>query len=433
MGRGIAFTLAFALAATTVTAILLSRPGAKSIATALRKGNASGAQFHQVFLGARLGRNDRKFYIDPKEQPRILESLFPGYGGALLWRDRNLWNNYFIRDMDTKVISTVFSEDKDFAGVVVHQSFTGCFDILRRYGADILVLGASDLAQAVPPDVLARHYPDRKILLCAAPTFTLDTAEESLALITDLYPLDFPRPELILIGVSRTMAYLASPFYNALNWSKHEMIRRYKQADFLGRYAYLNQTYRFPWTWNVLYPVRRDANHLPLINRINHPERWSILDLQISAEEYLRDPSIFDEQRRLNKQESSVFLNAENETDCRKMQRLPELLRSVNSRALNLAQKSVIFTTPTMGDELRQAPRCYMEMYERELLNLNGERTLAIHQDLKGYGLNILDFAFRDGRKQGDLLTFDVAHPNISGAEKFTQYLTKAMAERFQP
>lgn len=433
MGKGFAFTLAFTLTATVITSVLLSRPGAKSIATALRKGNASGAQFHQVFLGARLGRNDRKFYIDPKKQPQILDSLFPGYGGPILWRDRNLWNNYFIRDMDTKVISTTFSEDKDYAGVVVHQSFTGCFDIVRRYGADILVLGASDLAQAAPPDILARHYPDRKILLCAAPTFTLDTAVESLDLIEKLYPKDFPRPELVLIGVSRTMAYLASPFYNALNWSKHEMVRRYKQADFLGRYAYLNQTYRFPWTWNVLYPVRRDANHLPLVNRIHHPERWSILDLQISPEEYLRDPTVFDEQRRLNRQRSSVFLNAENEADCKGMARLHELFQSVNARALALGQKAVIFTTPTMGDELREAPRCYMEMYERELASLNGERTLAIHQDMKGYGLNILDFAFKDSRKQGGLLTFDVAHPNISGAEKFTAYLSRAMAERFQP
>ncbi len=431
MGKVLSFSAAFLIAAVVVTGILAERPGKRG--SAFSRIDAAGAQFRQVFLGARLGRNDRKFYIDPAERPAILDSLFPGYGGEALWQDRGLWNNYFIRDYDTKVTSTAFSDDKNYGGVVVYQSFTGCFDIVRRYGADIIILGASDLAQAVPPDVLARSYPNHKILMCAAPTFTLDTAAASLELIAQLYPPNHKRPEYIFVGVSRTMAYLASPFYTALDWTKQELINRYKQADFLGPYAYLNQAYRFPFTWNVLYPVRRDANHLPLVNRISHPERWSILDLQISPEEYQADPTVFDERRRLNKQESSIFLNAENETECKKMQRLPELLQTVNERALKLARRSVIFTTPTMGDELRQAPSCYITMYNREILNLNGERTLALDREMKDYGLNILDFAFRDSRKRGGRLTFDVAHPNLSGAEKFTAFLTQAIGEHFQP
>ncbi len=432
MGKVLSFSAAFIIAAALVAGSLDSRHPKRGSSGFFRT-DAAGAQFRKVFLGARLGRNDRKFYIDPAEQPAILDSLYPGYGGPELWRDRQLWNNYFIRDYDTKVTSTTFSDDKEYAGVVVYQSFTGCFDIVRRYGADILILGASDLAQAVPPDVLARSFPQKKILICAAPTFTLDTAVASLELIDKLYPENHPRPEYVLVGVSRTMAYLASPFYKALDWTKSELIQRYKQADFLGFYAWLNQAYRFPITWNALFPVRRDANHLPLVNRITHPERWSILDLQISPEEYLADPTVFDEKRRVNKQGSSIFLNAENEGDCRKMRRLPELLQTVNERALKLARKSVIFTTPTMGDELREAPACYVEMYNREILNLNGERTLAIDRDMKGYGLSILDFAFRDSWKRGGLLTFDVAHPNVSGAEKFTSFLSQAMKERFQP
>ncbi len=396
----------------------------------LAKIDAQGAQFRHVFLGARLGRSDRKFYINPADEPEILSSLYPGYENENLWGDHNLWLNYFRRDYATKVTSARLSEDSDY-GIIVYQSFTGCFDILRRYGADILVFGASDLAQAVPPDELAKYFPDKKILICAAPTFTSDTADAALALIEKIYPAGRPKPQYILFGISRTMSYLGSPFYPALDATKQEQIKHYKQADFLGRYAYLNQSLRIPWTWNIIYPIRRDANHLPLVNRLNHPERWSILDLQISPEQLALHPGAFDEKRRQNKQESSIFMGV-NEIGCRGMSRLPLLLGSLNERALKLGAKPVFFTTPTMGDELRQAPKCFMDIYDITMTALNSSHTLSVNQTMHGYGMTILDFAFRDSKRTGGLLTFDVAHTNKFGAEKFTKYLAQAMKAKFE-
>lgn len=430
MVRVTAFVIGFISVAVLLTAILLERPGLR--VAYFSKIDAAGAQFRHVFLGARLGRTDRKFYIDPDHEPQILTSLYPGYDPQALWNDKNLWQNYFFRDFDTKVTSAAYSAQSDY-GIVVYQSLTGCFDIVRRFGADIIVMGASDLAQAVPPDELATHFPKKKILMCAAPTFTLDTALTSLDLISQLYPKEFARPQMVLVGVSRTMAYLASPFYPALNATKLELIHRYKQADFLGSYAFLNQTFRIPWTWNVIYPIRRDANHLPLINRIAHPERWSILDLQVSPEDLARNPRAFDLARENNRQGSSIFLGSEREKTCERLSRLPELLLAVRNRALQVADRAVVFTTPTMGDELKFAPQCYLEIYDQSIRALRNEQTLAINESMSGYGMNIGDFAFRDSWKTGGLLTFDVAHPNIFGARKFTAFLSSAIKERFEP
>lgn len=429
MIRAGAFAAAFVVVAVAITSVLIDRPGIKVFY--FSRIDAAGAQFHHYFLGARLGRNDKKFYIDPDQDPAIISSLYPGYEQDDIWADKNLWRNYFLRDYDTKVVSGEWSEDSDY-GIIVYQSFTGCFDIVRRYGADIIIMGASDLAQAVPPDELAAYFPGRKILMCAAPTFTLDTAVASLDYINQIYPKDRSRPEYVLVGVSRTMSYIASPFYTALDMTKQDLIHKYKQADFLGKYAYLNQTYRIPFTWNVLYPVRRDANHLPLVNRIAHPERWSILDLQITSEELAANPQAFDEKRRANRQKSSIFMGAENEQDCHGVKRLPELIGSVNKNALKLASRAVLFTTPTMGDELRDAPPCYLQLYKETFAALNGEKTLTIDESMEGYGLTITDFAFRDSKKSGGLLTFDVGHPNIFGAQKFTAHIAKAMKERFK-
>ncbi|MGE4134030.1 MAG: hypothetical protein AB7F86_20505, partial [Bdellovibrionales bacterium] len=386
------------------------------------------AAYRRIFMGARLGRNDQKFYVNPRKEPQALQSLFPGYDQ--LSGDRNLWLNYFTREAEVKVTSAMYSARYEF-GAVLYHSFAGCFDIVRRYGADILILGASDVGQSMPPDELAKSYPGQKILMCASPLMTLHGMEKAIELIEDLYPPEILRPRKIIVGVNRTMSYVASPFYPGLNEAKLLEIQKYKQSDLLGRYAFLNHSLRLPWTWQRIYPIRKDANQLPLVNRVDHPERWSIIDIKVTREEYLADPEAFERRRRLNRQTSSIFMGADHNLDCQGLDEFPKILGRVKEKALGLADTVTFYTTPTMGEELREAPPCYLALFQRTIAALEDDRTLVLHGSMEDYGLTPWDFAFKESRRDGGYLAFDVAHTNYFGAKKMVAQLTKRMRERW--
>jgi len=422
------FAASFITSCLVFTLITLQRPQIK--ARYFSKIEVYTGGFYQVFVGARLGRSDKKFLVNPRKDPALIPSIFPGYGPELA-ADQNLWRNYFRREFEIKVTSAYLSRDSEF-GMVIYQSFTGCFDVIRRYGADILIIGASDVAQDIPPDELARFYPDKKILMCAAPTLTPDAMVATLELLERIYPLKHRKPELVILGMSRNTGYLSSPFYQPMTQSKLVQLQHYKQADFLGHYAYLNQTWRLPWTWNLLFPIRRDANHLPLVNRIAHPERWSLLDIDILREDYDRDPRAFDEKRRNNPQKSSLFLGVEDDPGCRRLKHLPKLFKSVQEHAARIGDTVLMFTTPTMGDELREAPPCYTKLYDYAMNEPAATNVILLNGGMEFYGLTPLDFAFQDGKGGNEWMNFDVAHPNFEGGQKITAKLVSVLREKIR-
>ncbi len=375
------------------------------------------------FMGVRVGDHGQKRALNPWRDRALMASMFPGYD---ISDDNNLWRNYFSREFDVKVTSAYLSRGSEH-GQAVYHSWTGCLDIIRRYGVDILLMGASDMAQNIPPDELAEYFPGRKILMCAAPTLTMDAMRSFLHLATQLYPPQLPKPQMIVIGPSRSLAFISSIYYRALDQHKQEQIEQYQRRDLLKSYAYFNQPVLFPWTWNEIFPVKRDPRHLPLPNRLNHPERWSILAVQMTPEDLKAHPEKFERLREENIQPSSLFTAADEDPNCSRLQRLPVLMRQVTDDALALSDKVFVYALPSMGDELREAPPCYLDLLASSIAVLKSDRVgvFPVKEDI--FKLTPWDFAFYEWSRDKNLLSFDVAHPNYQGAQKITAVVAKAL------
>ncbi len=380
------------------------------------------------FLGVRVGDHGQKRSINPWKDPALMASLFPGYDFS---GDENLWRNYFSRDFDVKVTSAYLSQSskRGQGGQAVYHSWTGCLDIIRRHGVDILLMGASDMAQNIPPDELAGYFPGRKILMCAAPTLTLDAMRGFLFLAKDLYPAHLPKPQVVVIGASRSLAFISSIYYRALDQHKQAQLEQYERRDLLKSYAYLNQPFLFPWTWNEIFPVKRDPQHLPLPNRLNHPERWSILAVQMTPEDLEHHPEEFQRLRDANIQPSTLLTAADEDPTCARLIRLPVLLRQLTDDALAFADQALIYAAPSMGDELREAPPCYLDLLASSIDSLKSDRVSVFPVKEDVFQLTAWDFAFFEWSRTRDLLSFDVAHPNYDGAKKITAVVAQRLKE----
>ena len=119
--------------------------------------------------------------LDALDSPELFSRFFPGYPEAMR-TDRALWRDYFSREFDVKTMSETLSGNTPF-GVTVYLSWAGCMDIFRRYGADVVIFGASDVAQAIPTDLLsdllkAAHIPglsNPRVLNCTGAAGVIDS------------------------------------------------------------------------------------------------------------------------------------------------------------------------------------------------------------------------------------------------------------------
>lgn len=373
--------------------------------------------------------------LDALASPVSFSALFPGYSFDIA-NDQTLWRNYFTREFETKTASSLLSGKDSEYGVTVHMSFTGCLDILRDYGTDILILGASDTAQGLPPDELAKYFPGRRVLMCASPSLTAEAMTEFLRLAHQFPKIKDEGIRLTIFGLSTTLTYLPSLYYPALHQSKMELMNSYRQRDFLGRYSYWNSRFRIPWSWKDFIPVRKQVMHLPLPNQLErkskdlgNAERWSILPFEVTRSQ-LASPMAID-QLRERYPPTPFFFSGNEDPECQRMNRLKDVLGKLRERAEAISQRSVYFLSPTMGDELHQAKPCYLPSVKSALAELRSDRTLPLNLDSAAYGLSVEDFAFVERAWRPDEIRLDMGHLNIKGARKFTAKLVELMKEKF--
>lgn len=358
-----------------------------------------------------------------------MDLTFPGYPRVMA-SDTNLWRNYFAREFETKVSSSTLSlPGLEGQGAAIHESWTGCLDILRDYGADILIVGASDTAQSLPPDELAKYFPNQRILMCASPSLTVDASREFLKLVAEISLRD-RSIRWIIFGMSTTLSFTPSIYYPAINRGKIEMLEAYRRKNFLGRYSFLNNRLSLPWSWNDILPVRRDVQHVPLPNRQerrknrpDNPERWSIFSFTMTPSE-VNDEARVQELRREHAP-TAYFFSGHQDPSCVRLQELRGQWQQIRDLSNQLAAHSLFFFNPTLGDELRQAPACYLPELDRFLNELQNAQTRIIPRT--DFGVPVADFAFRERLDRPLELKLDMAHVNISGARKITEAVAEFM------
>ena len=426
------FFLSLAVSALAFLAIFQALSG-RHTGLGAGRGHASVAsavsrrQFPVVALGSRFAGQA----IDPLSSPALVQSLFPGYPPEMQ-KDEALWSNYFSRDFEIKVTSAWLSENSLY-GAGVFASWTGCLDIVKKYGADVVLIGASDLAQGLPPDELAKHFRRLRVLVCASPSLTPDAITSFLASLKDAsrgHSVE-NRPKLVVVALSATLAYRASIYYPAIDHVKKGLLLGYRQREFLSELGFLDHPVTSPISWNDILPIRRSVSHLPLPARLERrvrgapPERWSVLTTTF-PKSALKDPS---EMARLRRDFSPppYFFRDMNDSDCARLSELPKMLADLKTAALATADNVFLTLTPTTGDELLEAPRCYLPLLTSTLESLNDLRAWVLTKDLPTLGLDNADFVFVDDPSRPDLLRLDFAHLNIFGGRKYAAMIAREL------
>jgi hypothetical protein len=374
--------------------------------------------------------------LDPLHSSELFSKLFPGYPD-MMRTDRSLWADYFSRDFDVKVMSEALSENSLY-GNTIYYPWIGCLDVFRRYGADIVIFGASDVAQSLPPDLFSTLVGQAKlsglknprILTClgaaGVPEAFGDMAREMLESIEKV-----GRPKWIVYGYSATSAYVDSVFYESAALSKVISMNSYRRNVALGSLSHWNHPVLFPWTWNDLIRLGQVPSHLPFVLATKKRDpaanfgRWSVLPQMISRD-YLREEGSLRLLLSVEPFKNPLLLG--NTLDsCDWIQESKTRLDQAMQSFHRLAPHVLLYLSPSTGDDLAVTPSCYASSVSSML---QGEKTdgVTVSVDPPGaYGLTYADFVFGDS-VEGPLW-IDAIHPNIYGARKVTRKIVDRMAE----
>jgi len=77
--------------------------------------------------------------IKTLEYPEIFQTLFPGFPDSMRM-DTQLWKKYFSSSFNAGIHSSLLENRVDSLWQA-YLSWTGCFDIYGKHGADVLVFG----------------------------------------------------------------------------------------------------------------------------------------------------------------------------------------------------------------------------------------------------------------------------------------------------
>jgi hypothetical protein len=150
-------------------------------------------------------------------------------------------------------------------------------------------------------------------------------------------------------------------------------------------------------------------------------ERWSEFSFKVSRQT-LENPEAM-AALRANYRPTAYFFSGDPDPNCQAMQAVSTRWREIRDAALLVSERSLFYLTPTLGDELLDAPSCLMPFLKHEMEALAGDKTRVVTLDREQYGLQLRDFAFTERAERPDEISIDISHPNVFGARKITNYL----------
>ncbi len=390
---------------------------------ALPQPNPRLAKLRKLFVAKPLGGSVGAS-VDALRSPELFSAMFPGYPDRMR-EDAALWSGYFSRGFGTKVsVAALWPASRD--GATVFYSWLGCLDIFRRYGADIVVLGASDTAQAVAPDLLARDLAaaggpglaGMRVLSCETPTMlpevAAQTAEELAA--------SGRRARWVVYGYTPGDGVTSSPEYEHVLRAKRALLDDYRRQSRLGRWAPWDRSAVFPWSWDDVFArfAGRDDLALNLIQ-----EDASARSVRRTAKFDARVPDGIKDPRALEAWAGALrlehpFLGDMSAVGCGEFSDARARLSRTAAALRRLADRTLIFVDPTTGRELSTAPPCYAP---GERAMVAGAEASVVDADLgRAAGLTAEDFVYESppgsGRRR-----FNASHVARSGSRKVARRL----------
>jgi hypothetical protein len=343
------------------------------------------------------------------ETPELFGSVYPGYPAAMA-RDTSLWNGYFRRAFGTEIFSEAM-KDSAPSGVAVVISSVGCIDIYERYGADLVIFGASEAYRGIIPSVLSKLVTApgaraSRVLVCASPTPDLVrmTAEamarnsregKTAWAIWGVSPWSFrPRdPDVQAHWRSRVEEYLTASFTPIHAWLRFRLL--------LSQLA----------TWDSVFEPSLQRY---LDTTQNRSEEGGV---PLEIPEARRGDSAYIGSAVSRRHWSFPYLKHVAAEECGFSEGRRELDGTLDA-LLGLSDRVLLFVPPTTPLQASETPKCFQESARAIVASKAASRVVTKVGDWRVYGLDFADYVDSRGR-------IDVNHVNYAGAEKITAKLAR--------
>jgi hypothetical protein len=385
--------------------------------------SAQEAKKKQIFWASNA--EGRGIGIDILNHAKEFDALFPGYGDELR-NDKVFWIDYFKNEFEPNSYLASAPEFSEL-GFLVAYSWTGCFDIYTKHGADVIVLGSSEVYKTVPPKLLADGLVSAflnkpKILYCVTSAMPVDavlrSAEELLAISKN-------RPTAVIWGYSFWLANVES--------NKILEYKNIKKIEIESYRSRIETKSNLNASWLIQAKHILNDGMKEYFQSIN----WgSIMDTSFNRMRKMLVASRNPEQEGMEITQEVIsksdtylnnFLN-ENLTPYYSLSvgatlkacSMDEARTELNTvlRTLKLLTKNVfLYIPPTSDHHRRTVPFCFLPALNNMLRDeAKVSNVLYLDSDIVNYGLTNRDFIYpmpSVGR-----FYFDINHANFMGAEK---------------
>lgn len=386
----------------------------------LKISSPDSAKLHHLFWASR-GTPDG-VALNVLEDSDLFMKIFPGYPDSMR-TDKNLWDKYFSREFGSEAWIS-YLELKDKTGLQVSYSWTGCLDIYKKYGADIVIIGNSETYRTIVPDLLGSKFSNYKVLMCATSHMVMETAALTL---TELKKANPQKAKLVIWGFSAWNAYRGADRYPSLIQSKKDLIQtfvdnpkpqtRIKYLDGFDFQTLLSLKiphYLPEITWQLFFPIQffdlykvEDNHSLTLsLSSGNDPAKLKqFLDSKTGGYDMLQGIS---------------------SKDC-DMTGSSKSLDLVSQAIFDIADEALIYLVPTSELQYKPAPDCFVTSVKSMLETKKSKNLITITLSSENYGLVPEDFL--GVSETGKSYHFDKNHPNFYGAQKVTTKLVDTYRE----
>jgi len=432
--------------------------------------NPSDAKRRHLFWVSRKGDiSGEGVAVDVLGHPELFRKVFPGYPPEMA-RDTALWDRYFQNAFDPTTHYAFFGAYEPL-GLMLHHSWTGCFDIVERYGADVVIMGSSETYRGVMPDLLAEvldasgkpEWRGKRILACAVSRMLLPTQQATVTRLEEV--LQQRRIDAIVWGVSFWTLFQRSGKFAATAAAQNRELGKYVDKHEPGKpLSSLAHASSLPlaeislatWlgrpTWEHIVPFPPFSfAHRPLgaaLFRLDPRELWRPLTfatrpgdprpapgLPPIVEGLYVDQSVAQQPRSLAARAEAQppyfgFLSGVTPEDCvvdgsSPTRKAVDVLHDIGRRVRRLARAGVLFIPPTLPLQTEAAPRCLFELAQREVAAQEDQGLRTISDRWDAWGVSYGDFLYPTDAAA--MLRVDIFHVNQSGAIRVTRRIADAL------
>lgn len=385
-----------------------------------RISSAEDAKKHEFFW-ANSGDGELGAAVDVLSSPSLFQGVFPGYPESMR-QDRAFWRTYFKLPFSPDSYVPELSEGIRY-GVRVRYAWTGCFQTARDYGADVVILGTSEVYRAIIPSLLHKRlrnsgiddFQDIKILMCAGTALPSEcvawTARELRSRMEK-------KIDLVIWGFSFWQTFLRSDEQRKFLSLREKEFRLYWGvenrlfASFSGIQDYSLAHFLSGISWNSTLKASHAKVKAKMMSVDSDVTAVSPLNATPVSMEDARDPV------RLASAAGRVtspfhMLRGVSEPDCH-MEDAGEVFDSTLSALLELGERAFVYLPPTTDLTLRAIPPCLAENARGMASSRKNERVEIMTASWKDYGLRYEHYLQPDNDNRK--LTLDRNHVNILGA-----------------